>query len=323
LKKSYSRILCFLLLIVIGLGAYTRLTDAGLGCPDWPGCYGSFIVPDKINVDQHAYDLINFDSTRAWIEMIHRYAAGTVGLLVIFYALSQIKNKTLLALTIVILVVFQALLGMWTVTQKLQPIVVSLHLLGGMGLLLLTWQLGFSSKQYSKTQLSLKAMQLQVLLKIVFIVYLLQLFLGAWVSTNYAGLSCQGILTCLPEQNIYFFNPLSIFNFHDIWISAEPLSFYTIVQKAQIQIIHRINAILLGIGIGSLFIFWRSYKINQKVTLILAVSVYLFQFIVGWMIVMMQLPLSLAVLHNILAALLGLSLINLKRTLNTDGYGYI
>ncbi|NBX72486.1 hypothetical protein EBQ91_06230 [bacterium] len=243
--------------------------------------------------------------------------------MVIFYALSQIKNKTLLALTIVILVVFQALLGMWTVTQKLQPIVVSLHLLGGMGLLLLTWQLGFSSKQYSKTQLSLKAMQLQVLLKIVFIVYLLQLFLGAWVSTNYAGLSCQGILTCLPEQNIYFFNPLSIFNFHDIWISAEPLSFYTIVQKAQIQIIHRINAILLGIGIGSLFIFWRSYKINQKVTLILAVSVYLFQFIVGWMIVMMQLPLSLAVLHNILAALLGLSLINLKRTLNTDGYGYI
>jgi len=188
---------------------------------------------------------------------------------------------------------------------------------------LLTWQLGFSREYYSKTYLSLRAMRLEILLKIVFILYLLQLFLGAWVSTNYAGLSCQGIFTCLLDQQIYFFNPLSIFNFYDLWLSAEPLSFYTTVQKAQIQIVHRINAVLLGIGIGTLFLFWRSYKMNQKLTLMLATGVYTFQFIVGWVIVMMQLPLSLAVLHNILAALLGLSLMNLKRTLNNDGYEHI
>jgi len=130
---------------VVILGAYTRLTNAGLGCPDWPGCYGQFIVPDKVPVSALT------SSAKAWTEMIHRYFASTLGIFIIFIAAmaffkrKEKKNTMVLPLILLGLVIFQGLLGMWTVTLKLFPVVVMGHLLGGLLILSSLWWLWLSS----------------------------------------------------------------------------------------------------------------------------------------------------------------------------------
>lgn len=136
-----ASIAVILALFVVMLGAYTRLTDAGLGCPDWPGCYGHMVLPSTQNELQSAqsqYPQIPIEAQKAWTEMAHRYAAGMLGLLILFIAgsvfwrrLQGLRLPWLLALTLILLVLFQAALGMWTVTLKLLPVVVMGHLLGG------------------------------------------------------------------------------------------------------------------------------------------------------------------------------------------------
>ncbi len=131
------RLSLVLTFIVIMLGAYTRLADAGLGCPDWPGCYGHFAVPTdgkdilRANI---LYPGLTVEADKAWLEMIHRYFAGTLGVLVFAIAFVAAKQKRIpitFAVGMCSLIVFQALLGMWTVTLKLMPAVVMGHLLGG------------------------------------------------------------------------------------------------------------------------------------------------------------------------------------------------
>lgn len=135
------RITLVFTLIVIILGAYTRLEDAGLGCPDWPGCYGQLTVPTQTGDIQQAQQLfpgLEVDQYKAWLEMIHRYVAGTLGLLVLWIGIRCWKDQdspNKLPAAIAVLILFQAALGMWTVTMKLMPIVVMAHLLGGFTLL--------------------------------------------------------------------------------------------------------------------------------------------------------------------------------------------
>src|ERR1043166_2269923 len=129
--NSAALLLCF---VVVVFGAYVRLSDAGLGCPDWPGCYGHLTVPDQA-IDAH----------QAWKEMIHRYLASTLGLLIVTLAAMSIRLRRqgaprVLPFVLVGLVIFQGMLGMWTVTWQLKPLAVSGHLLGGLTTLsLLTW----------------------------------------------------------------------------------------------------------------------------------------------------------------------------------------
>lgn len=138
---------------VVLLGAYTRLTDAGLGCPDWPGCYGHMVLPSSLSgleSAQHHYPQIPIEARKAWTEMVHRYAAGTLGLLIFFITISLLWRRlrgaiTLpwqLALGLILLVLFQAVLGKWTVTLKLLPVVVMGHLLGGILLFSFLGRLG-------------------------------------------------------------------------------------------------------------------------------------------------------------------------------------
>lgn len=126
-------------LCVVMLGAYTRLTDAGLGCPDWPGCYGQIVLPsakEKLQAAQTQYPQIPIETRKAWTEMAHRYVAGTLGLLIFigFYVIRKRSQGSHLPwhlpIALLILVIFQAVLGMWTVTLKLLPVVVMGHLLG-------------------------------------------------------------------------------------------------------------------------------------------------------------------------------------------------
>ncbi|MDG1166395.1 MAG: COX15/CtaA family protein, partial [Candidatus Thioglobus sp.] len=122
-----------LALIVVILGAYTRLADAGLGCPDWPGCYGQLLVPDVISAE---YDR-PLDIAKAWKEMVHRYAASILGLSIVVIFLLAIFRRpdTLrsvkLPTALLLLVGFQGALGMWTVTELVHPGIVTMHLLGG------------------------------------------------------------------------------------------------------------------------------------------------------------------------------------------------
>jgi heme a synthase len=149
LFKKLSLIAVVTALCVVVLGAYVRLSDAGLGCPDWPGCYGTLTVPQSesaIASAQMVYPDKPVESGKAWKEMIHRYLAGTLGLMVLALFTLAWKTKDNIQVSpwlttgLLGLIVFQAMLGMWTVTMLLKPVIVSAHLLGGMSTLaILTW----------------------------------------------------------------------------------------------------------------------------------------------------------------------------------------
>ena len=194
--KILVKIALMLTFTVILLGAYTRLTDAGLGCPDWPGCYGHLLVPmkgDAVSAANLAFPERPVESFKAWNEMIHRYFAGSLGLLILAIFIASFKKTYSLKVRIVSslllgLVSFQAALGMWTVTMNLMPVVVMAHLLGGFsvftGLFILHLLL---RKQQQVTKVSRHP--LTILACTALVVLILQIALGGWTSTNYASLS--------------------------------------------------------------------------------------------------------------------------------------
>ena len=202
-----------LTLCVVVLGAYVRLSDAGLGCPDWPGCYGTLTVPQSEAALHHAqtvYPDSPVEHAKAWKEMIHRYFAGALGLLVLaifvlgWRARKQIKVSVWLPTFLLALIMFQAALGMWTVTLLLKPAVVTAHLLGGMSTLaVLTWiahrHLGVVSAGFEQ------ASTLRFWMRGALVILFLQIFLGGWTSTNYAALACTDFPTChgvwMPEMD--------------------------------------------------------------------------------------------------------------------------
>lgn len=297
------------LLVVIVVGAYTRIKDAGLGCPDWPGCYGYVIPPEQSQVNTHQFDTRSFDQGKAWIEMWHRYIAGTLGLVVIGLAFNQIirKKNLLISGSLIALVLMQANLGRLTVTMKLQPIIVSLHLIGGLSLLFLT-QLLSNRQESVKGPYSISKIWI---FKVIVATYLVQILLGAWVSTNYAGLVCQGFPGCHSQSFLPKTVSLQVFNFTDLWASSQPLSFFTAGEKEFIHMLHRLNALFLGVSIGFLgFYHWSGFTVRQRVSYLSLLFVYSLQLFVGIALVYLRLPVSLATAHNLLAALMGTVLIS-------------
>lgn len=170
---------------VVLLGAFVRLKNAGLGCPDWPGCYGRMAVSDHI-------DAAGGDAIKAWIEMIHRYAAGSLGIVVAWVGWRAWRSRIApgAAPWLWSLLLFQVLLGMWTVTHRLHPGVVLLHLLGGMTLVIsLAWLAMPSARA------AVRHGPAAVLAAVV----LMQVLLGGWTSANYAALACPDFPTCRGE----------------------------------------------------------------------------------------------------------------------------
>src|SRR5688572_20941617 len=188
---------------VVMLGAYTRLKGAGLGCPDWPGCYGQLVVPETAHALQQAvarYPMQPVEAVKVWAEMVHRYAAGTLATLILLLALRAMwrfryaNQPKLVPFILVGLVVFQALLGMWTVTWRLLPQVVMGHLLGGMTIVAL---LGLLVLQLSVRELPrIVVPQLRFWAALSLGVLVLQIVLGGWTSANYAALVCPDFPTC-------------------------------------------------------------------------------------------------------------------------------
>ena len=300
-----------LALIVVILGAYTRLADAGLGCPDWPGCYGQLLVPDVISSE---YDR-PLDVAKAWKEMVHRYAASTLGLSIVVIFLLAIfrRPETLrsikLPTALLLLVGFQGALGMWTVTEQVHPGIVTMHLFGGFSTTtLLFWLLLNERRSIKLEQPILKKHKLMLILVTGLLVF--QIFLGGWTSTNYAALSCGDYFpTCLGEmwpddmdfKNAYYWGPLGID--YEFGVLENQ-------TRTAIQMVHRIGALVVTVAILALSFTLKSYPTLKK-SIAVVLALLAIQVALGIVNVVMSLPIFAATMHNVVALALLLSLINL------------
>ncbi|MEX2525575.1 MAG: COX15/CtaA family protein [Gammaproteobacteria bacterium] len=289
--------------VVVVLGAYVRLSDAGLGCPDWPGCYGRMIVSEQTGV----FDGTAIDYGKAWKEMIHRYAAGLLGLMIfLMTVLAWLRRRGApvgLVTTIAGLVIFQAALGMWTVTWLLKPAVVSAHLLGGMAILaLLFWLLLGQLFRFNNTGTDpgLRPWAVAGLLVLV-----VQIFLGGWTSANYAALICPDFPQC---RNGEWLPPLDFSEGFRLWrglgVNYEG-GVLDAAARSAIHISHRIGALITFIVLTAVACrALRSRMTGIKMTGLLLFAVLIVQIGLGIANVVMVLPLPVAVAHNGVAALL-------------------
>jgi cytochrome c oxidase assembly protein subunit 15 len=313
-----------LAIVVVSLGAYARLTHAGLGCPDWPGCYGLVEVPKtsaQIIAAEQAFPERPVEPEKAWNEMIHRYFAGALGVLILIIALMSIKRRAQrgplgLPILLLIVVIFQAALGMWTVTMKLMPVVVMGHLLGGFTTLclLLLLYLRLSDFRVPGGDIGLKKYFKFAVIGIFILVA--QIALGGWTSSNYAALTCAELPICqagwLEQMNFEH-------AFDLIPPEKESYEFGHLdhASRLTIHVMHRLGAI-----VTTLYLFWLVIRIYRKAQapffknaalslgFILSVQVGL-----GISNVWFSLPLNVAVSHNVVAAMLMMSLITMTYSL--------
>lgn len=301
-----------LALVVVTFGAFVRLSDAGLGCPDWPGCYGRLVVPAQASAAaEPAYANRPLEAGKAWREMIHRYLAGTLGFVCVALAAIAWLNRRDPAqpwrapLALVGLIVFQALLGMWTVTLKLQPIIVVAHLLGGLATLAVLASLGrWRSARFPHAGRGLKALGLLAAGALV-----LQIALGGWTSANYAATACPDFPTCETQ----WWPALA--DFHDgfvLWRKTGVDYEGGVLDhpaRVAVHFTHRLGALLAATLL--LLLAWR--LLREPVTRLdgaALAAALLLQLSLGVSIVLFGVPLPVAVAHNAGAALLLLAVLN-------------
>ena len=328
MKTSVFRKLCLIAtlvaLSVIVLGAWVRLGDAGLGCPDWPGCYGHLTVGQAVansETANAAYPERPLEPEKALKEMIHRYVASSLGLLIIAIAVIAWRNRRdptqpiRLPGFLVALVVFQGLLGMWTVTLLVKPFIVTAHLAGGLATMALCWWLAL---RVDRTTRPPGERGLRRLAVVGLLVLALQILLGGWVSTNYSALACPDFPTC---QNSFWPN----MDFKDAFVLWRGLGIdyeggvLDHPARVAIHFTHRLWGVVTAIVLG--FVAWRAIRTGQSRavrTAGIALAVLLaVQWTIGPVMVLKALPLELATAHNAVAALLVLAVVALLRFLWT------
>jgi cytochrome c oxidase assembly protein subunit 15 len=292
---------------VVVLGAWVRLTDAGLGCPDWPGCYG------------HIYPQAQHDFGKALHEMIHRYFATTLGAIILGLLVWAVWNRKergqpLVAVVLLFLIVcLQGALGALTVTLLLKPLIVTAHLLGGLTTLAILWWLSLTPES---RELSAREATLRKYALLAFAALLLQIALGGWTSTNYAAVACPDLPTC---QGTYWPH----MDFHDAFVLWRGLDIdyeggvLANAARTAIHVTHRIGALVAGsilIIVGSLVVARaRSRRLRMAGSLL--VFAVLLQLAIGVSMVHFGMPLALATLHNAGAAFLMICSVTLLRML--------
>ena len=299
--------------IVVALGAWTRLADAGLGCPDWPGCYGFVTLPvnpDEIDLANSRFPDSPYELAKAIPEVVHRYFAATLGFFILSIAAfinldrSYKPNIKILSIVLLIWVLVQGAFGYLTVSLKLWPQIVSLHLLFGFITTTLLWLLYFKlvdegtglADQWRFTK------KLKSLISFTSVLVFIQIFLGAWTSTNYAAFSCTDFPLCqgkvFPNMNF-----LGGFNFfQDIgpnYLGGQ----LDLESRTAIHFTHRMGALVVSLFLS--FLAWKIYKDNYKRVSLILMGLLLVQILLGVSNIIFQLPLLIAVAHN----LGGLSLI--------------
>lgn len=321
LFKKVSLIAALLAICVVVLGAYVRLSDAGLGCPDWPGCYGTMTVPQSVEAIAHAEQAFQakVEVDKAWKEMLHRYFAGTLGLLVLLMCVTgwlgraYIRTSPWLTTGLLGLVAVQALLGMWTVTLLLKPVIVTAHLMGGMmTLALLVW---VAHRHWGK-QFVQQTVSAKPVVRFAVLLLLGQIFLGGWTSSNYAALACTDFPTC----HGLWVPPLDFNNaFHMVRDLGESVDGSALRLEAleTIQWVHRLGALVVLIYfMCMLFLIRHVRKLRIYVWLIAILLVS--QIGLGISNLLLHLPLPLAVGHNMFAALLLAATVALNSTLTSQ-----
>jgi cytochrome c oxidase assembly protein subunit 15 len=291
---------------LIVFGSFTRLTDSGLGCPDWPGCYGSASpigAAESIAAAQQSLPSGPVTFTKAWIEMVHRYLAMTVGALVLVLAVLTWRTRQALGVTAgwawaaLGWVVVQGLFGKYTVTLKLYPAIVTLHLLGGMLLLgLLVAQLE------SLRQAPLPAAPRAVLA--VLILLFVQIALGGWVSTNYAVLACRGFPQCNGQwwPAMDFAEGFAVMRELGRGSGEQFLPFPALVA---IQMVHRGMALIVTAAVITLsWSLWQTADRASRSNAVLIAALLVLQLASGLSNVLLDWPLAAALLHSACAAAL-------------------
>lgn len=315
--------------VVVILGAFTRLSDAGLGCPDWPGCYGHLTWPKSdaaVVMAEARFPDSPVEHDKTWPEMVHRYFAGLLGLVILGIAIiswrntqdENLKYPRKHALGLLILVIIQALFGMWTVTLKLWPQVVTAHLLGGFATLSLLWLLAQRSSQKSWSLPPEKYRQLYSLKRlavITLIVLIAQIALGGWTSSNYAALACTDFPTCHQQWwPATDFKPA--FNFAQ---TIGPNYLGGLLEgeaRTAIHLSHRIGAGLVALLI--IFLTIKLMRFGEPAATLFAkllLLVLIVQVSLGISNILFSLPLIVAVAHNAGGALLLLVMVTLLHRL--------
>ena len=293
--------------IVVALGAFTRLVDAGLGCPDWPGCYGHLLVPssaDELAAAESAYPDAPVDAPKAWTEMVHRYAATTLGAVILGLLALALRHRLPwhLPAAIAALVICQGAFGAWTVTLKLWPQVVTAHLLGGFATLAALWWLWLSLRRPSwrvdprHRPLAIAAVA----------VVAAQAALGGWLTANYAALACADFPTCHGE----WLPPMDFAAGFNLVQAIGPNYLGGLLDsdaRVAIHFAHRVGAVLVLLAVAPLA--WRlRHGPATWPTWVLA-GVLSTQLALGVANVLLALPLAVAVAHNAGAAALLLALL--------------
>ena len=311
---------------VVVVGGYTRLSNSGLGCPDWPGCFGH-IAPTG-SAEHYASDA---DVRKAWTEMIHRYAAGTLLLIVLaITALSVVARRergvnVAFAFCLLALIVFQAILGMFTVTWLLKPLVVTGHLLGGLTTFALLWWLWLTQRAQVRpvngatvltgNRLVEGGQRARLLAALALAALGLQVFLGGWTSSNYAAMACPDFPTCQAQW-------VPQADYQDAFVLWRGLGINYAngvldhPARVAIHFTHRLGAVLAtlllllaalaalrGLGRGAR---WAGLAVLAALTLQLCIGIFM---------VLRAFPLPLAAAHNAGAALLVGATVLLNRKL--------
>jgi heme a synthase len=316
-------------LAVVVLGAYVRLTAAGLGCPDWPGCYGH-VTPagaEESVTSQAAYPGVSFDLGKAWREMAHRYAAGTLGVLVLVMTVIAIVSRgprpagVLYFIVLLALVVLQSLLGMLTVTWQLKPLIVTLHLLGGLTTLAMLWwlwlgtrerpALRFASPQHGY-RIRLRGVRLAVTGALAALV--VQIALGGWTSSNYAAVACPDLPKCqnewLPETD--YADAFVLWRGLGINYEGGVLDH---PARIAIHLTHRIGALVasLALLIAAILVLRQGEFARARPAALAVLCTLGLQVAIGMLMVRLGFPLWLATAHNAGAALLVLAAVAMQR----------
>jgi heme a synthase len=328
-------LLCF---VVVVLGAYVRLTAAGLGCPDWPGCYGQ-VTPlgaEHSATAQAAFPSKPLNVGKAWREMIHRYAASTLGLIIVVIAALAITSRRRLmsityALALLATVVVQGILGMLTVTWQLKPLIVTLHLLFGMTTLGLLWWLWLSLPRTSWGGMRMQgagrpvftggggsgaaAMQIAHQLAIAGLIALaVQIVLGGWTSSNYAAVACPDFPTCQDAWWPHTDYRNAFVLWRGLGVNYEG-GILDNPARVAIHLTHRLGAVVvtLALGLASVFVVFRQSLSGAAPAAYAVLGALALQLTIGISMVLKTFPLQLTTAHTAGAALLLLGTLALVR----------
>ena len=318
---------------VVLMGAFTRIENAGLGCPDWPGCYGRVFAPTtpaQVEHAQHYDPQADISPAKAWKEMIHRYMAGLLSLVILAMAVVGMQlqrrnhySRYLLPLLAVVLIVFQALLGMLTVTWKLNPLIVMGHLLGGLSILALLWWIVLREQRFFRPKTpTAVTRRLRWLALIALLVVIVQIALGGWTSSNYAGLACPDFPTCQAQWWPPMDFTAGFTLWHKLGIDYDG-GVLSLAAATAVHMAHRLGALVTTLYVGGLALYVIVAGREQHLCrygVLLLVALFI-QVTLGVMNVLTHLTVPIAVAHNGFAGFLLLSVLLLNHVVRPGQTG--